>query len=574
MISPQIARYMMTFSLLCAAFCFATNAPVHAGDASDTVAAHLQAGEFQSALDVAKSVSDEATRSSLLTQIAEQQIAHGELNASQGTLRQMPLNRTRVNLAAQRAQRESLNGTGADFDSLIELIQSQTSPPAQWMEIDGVGGTINEYETGVRVDPTGLLVRLTRTDETTRLRELGVESRKADLNEDMAAESTLRMVSLTRLEQAVAERLAQGQPVVESMRNLAGLYQITHVFVYPETGEIVIAGPASGWEYSQQGLPMSVRNAQPTLQLDDMVTLLRTFSSTGEGIFGCSINPRQEGLRDLKEYVEQSQSRGALTPRAVAPWASMLQRKLGLQDVEIYGVPVDSRVARVIVEADYRMKLIGIGKLEGGPEVPDYFELMTKEQVAAVSSLDALRWWLSLKCEGVLKSEDNEAFEIQNSSVLCQSENQFVNAEGERIQTGEAEETNRMFAANFTEHFNQLAQQDPVFADMRNIFDMALVAALIDKEHLAENVSWDRGVFATEGGYQPAHYAPPMVVDSVVNHKVFNGTNIVVQVAGGVRVDAKPLVANVATSPRLGKVADSAEPPQLPAGRWWWDVAN
>jgi hypothetical protein len=565
---------MLSRSVLAAALLLlvqsSTPAQADSQHVAEQVQAHLQAGEFQSALELAEGVASEQERAALLSQIAEQQLTVGELSATQGTLRRMPRDQQRRELAGRRASRSALNGSGADFESLIELIMAQTSGP--WLEEDGVGGTINEYETGVRVDPTGLLSRLTRTEENTRLQELGLQARKAELNADMAEASALRMVSLTRLEQAVAERIAQGQPVVESMRNLAGLYRIQHVFVYPETGEIVIAGPASGWEYSAQGMPASTHGGEPTLQLDDLVTVLRTFSDGGEGIFGCSINPRQAGLRDLKQYVEQSQSRGPISSRAVRSWVNQLQRKLGLQDVEIYGVPANSRVARVIVEADFRMKLIGIGKLDGGAEIPNYFDLMTSQQVKDVSSLDALRWWLSLKCEQVLKSENGQAFEIQNSAVLCQSENQFVNADGERIQTGQAEETNRQFAANFTEHFDTLALRDPVFADLRNVFDLALVAALIQRERLADQAGWDYGVFANNGPFQPAFHETPLVVDTVVNHRVYNNSNIVVQVAGGVRVDARSLVAEPQLSPRLGQVAQNSQSGELPAGRWWWDL--
>ncbi len=574
MMSRTFSRTVLTAAVLSLALFQGISArPVQASpEITQTVTAHLEAGEFQSALDLAQATADETVREQLMTQIAEAQLAQGELAASRSTLRRLPLNRTRIELSAQRASQESLNGTGADFDSLIELIQAQTKGP--WMDIDGIGGTINEYETGVRVDPTGLLARMTRTEENKRLQELGFKSRKADLNADMARNSELRMVSLTRLEQAVADRLAQGLPVVESMKNLAGIYQVQHVFVYPETGEIVIAGPASAWQYNAQGLAVSSQSQTPTLQLDDLVTVLRTFSPEGEGIFGCSINPRQEGLRDLKAYVESSQKRGSLSSQAVRSWANQLQRKLGLQDVEIYGVPASSRVARVIIEADFRMKLIGIGKLDAGKEIPDYFELMTSSQVADVSSLDALRWWLSLQCESVLKSEDSQAFQLVNSAVLCQSENQFVNAEGERIQTGQAEATNRQFAEKFTQHFQKLAEQDIVFADLQNVFDLALVAALIQRENLAETVNWNSGVFANNGLYQPAFYETPLVVDSVVNHKVFNGTNVVVQVAGGVRVDANSLLTDLQTSPRLGQVAKTAKAAELPAGRWWWDAAK
>ncbi len=557
---------LLTITLL-PGFCLANDV----AGLKKTVADHLEAGEFQSAIAIAKSVNDENVRADILQQIAKSQIEAGELQASRATLRQMPVNRTRVQLTAKRAQKRSLNGTGADFDSLIELIETQTGALDSW-ESQGGFGTITEFETGVRVDPTGLLVRLTKTEDKNRLKELGIQSRKANLNSDMAQVSNLRMVSLTRLEQAVAQRIAQGLPVVDSMKNLAGIYQIQHVFVYPETGEIVIAGPASGWEFNNRGMAVSSNNGVPTLQLDDLVTVLRTFSPEGEGIFGCSINPRQEGMRELKAFVEKSQNNGPISSRSVRGWARQLQRKLGLQDVQIYGVPATSRVARVLVEADYRMKLIGIGKLDGGSEIPDYFELMTAAQVSDVSSLDALRWWMSVECASVLKSNDANAFEIRGTSVLCQSENQFINNQGERIQTGTSEATNRKFASNFTEHYQQLAKQDIIFADMQNIFDLAMVAALINKERLAENVNWDLGSFAMNAEYHPSMYEAPLTVDSVVNHKVFNGKNIVVQVAGGVRVDANSLLAKMQSAPRLEGVAKTAKAPNLQAGRWWWDI--
>ncbi|MEZ6054386.1 MAG: DUF1598 domain-containing protein [Planctomycetaceae bacterium] len=272
------------------------------------------------------------------------------------------------------------------------------------------------------------------------------------------------------------------------------------------------------------------------------MTVLRTFSPDGERVFGCSINPRQQGLKDLKQFVETSQSSGQLDSRRTNRWVKTLGEKLGRQDIEIYGVPADSRAARVIVEADYRMKLIGIGKLEPVASIPNYFDLLAQTNDQATGAIDALRWWLTMKYEQVLHSDDHNAFEIRGSSVLCQSENQFLNEQGEHVPTGKSEPTNRLFASNFTQHYDELAGVDPIFADMQNVFDLALVAALIRHEGLDNRIDWDRGAFASGGQYQPAHYATPLECDSVVNHRVYNGKDVVVQVAGGVQVDLVAIV--------------------------------
>ena len=61
----------------------------------------------------------------------------------------------------------------------------------------------------------------------------------------------------------------------------------------------------------------------------------------------------------------------------------------------------------------------------------------------------------------------------------------------------------------------------------------------------------------------------------MLNHRVFNGRDVVVQVAGGVRADIGGLLADrrtVKTNSRLNGVAPAARPSDLAADRWWWDV--
>lgn len=560
---------------LCVLALVCRQAAAEAPNIQAKVAAHLAAGEFGPAIDAAQSQTDPAARDQLMQQVVAAQLQSGDFAGALAATRQisdrMARGQQRSQIAENKAQ---AGGFGADFDALIELIQNETEGP--WEEIDGIGGTISEFESGVRVDPHGLLFKLSDKEHSGELAALGVRARQADLNTDMARPSTLRLVSLTRLEREIARRLAQGESPVESMRQLAGLSQVQYVFLYPDEGEIVIAGPAEGWRYNEFGQPVGIESGRPTLQLDDLVTVLRTFSPGGQAIFGCSIDPRPEGLAALREFAEASQARGPLAAGTVGRWAGELGRRLGRQDISVYGIPADSRVARVIVEADYRMKLIGLGKLNAGPHVPDYFALLARNPSVATGRLDALRWWLTMHYDSVLHSENREAFEIRGSSVQCKSENQFVTEQGQRVETGTAEPINRLFAANFTQHYAEIAQRDPVFADLQGVFDLALVAALLQQERVDAQLGWDRGVFAVNGAYRPASYPVPKETDSVVNYRVLGGRDVVVQVAGGVRADLLSVLndSNVRQeSPRLAQIADGGRPhSQLPEGRWWWDA--
>ncbi|MCC7423209.1 MAG: DUF1598 domain-containing protein [Planctomycetaceae bacterium] len=540
------------------------------------VEAQLASGEFGPALETAVAVFDMDERTELLKLVAAAQRKIGDFDAAQATIRLIPKMEDRVHEQGDRAAEAMLaGGNMADFTQLIDLIQNETSGP--WMDIAGDGGTISEFNTGVLVDPKGQLGLVTKQEREGRLTALGIRARQADLNEDLAKHSELRMVSLTRLEQEVAKRLAAGQPVLETMKHLAGLSQVQYVFVDRDTREVIIAGPAEGWRYNDNGLPVGVDTGRPTLQLDDLVTVIRTFHEGGLGQFQCLIVPREEGLRDLKAFVAQSTAKGPIPAGAVRNWVAQMQQKLGLQDVVVNGVPGNSRIARVIVEADYRMKLLGIGRLEGGKDIPSYFDLLPLVQPKEVPDMDGLRWWMTMKYEAVLHSPERNVFEIQGSSVKCLSENELITVQGKRIHTGKSEPTNRMFAQNFTNGYPKLAERDIIFADLQNIFDLSLASAIVARERQDHGLMWTPGVFGQGGSYTTASYETPKTVMSAVNHKVYNGKDIVVQVAGGVQADLMSVLKDETVSkeqPRLGNRAKRAKPPVLPEGRWWWDAAN
>lgn len=543
--------------------------------ARQQVQRQLEFGEFAAALQTAQGVQDARERAQLFQMVANAQMQAGDVAASRGTTRRIDEPQQREQAQGEQAREQAMLGGGAfaDFQSLIRLIEEETSGP--WESSDGEGGTITEYQNGVAVDPNGLLTQLKKEEHTGRLKALGAKSRQPDLNADVAQPSELRFVSLTRLEREANKRLTEGRPIVETMKTLAGLTQIRFVVVDPQTQDIVIGGPAEGWKYDKNGNPVGAKGGRPTLQLDDLVTVLRTFQGDGAQTFGCSFNPRPAGLKAVKDFVEHSQARGPLPAGpAVKNWVSQIQKKLGPQDIELWGVPRDSRVARVVTEADYRLKMIGIGKLEGGPGVPSIFDLLTVEEQKS-GKLDALRWWLTMKYDAVLHSPDHSVFEIQGPSVQCLSENQFLTAQGERVGTGQADATNRAFAQNFTQHYADLAKQDIAFADLQNVFDLALVAALLKNEGVATRLGWDFGSFAPNGIYQPASYAAPREVESVANHHVYRGKDIVVQVAGGVRGDLMDVVKNtdvVKSSDKLTPLAARSKPSELREGRWWWDA--
>ncbi|HEX6985709.1 MAG TPA: hypothetical protein VF170_10040, partial [Planctomycetaceae bacterium] len=215
-----------------------------------------------------------------------------------------------------------------------------------------------------------------------------------------------------------------------------------------------------------------------------------------------------------------------------------------------------------------------IDKLQAA-DLPSFFDLLTVDPAAGPVATKALRWWMTMNYEAVLHSGDKTAFEFVGQAVKCLSEDEFLTAQGERVPTGTAEATNRLFAERFTAGYEKLAAEDLVFAELRNVFDLSLAAALIRAERLDERAGWDRGVFAAGGAYEPARYAPARTVETAVNHRVYDGTEVVVQVAGGVQADLLSLLKDSSVyraAVRTGEAVAAVRAATAPESRWWWDV--
>ncbi len=183
-------------------------------------------------------------------------------------------------------------------------------------------------------------------------------------------------MSLVRLEKQLQLGQAFGRKPDEAMRVLAGMYRIKYVFVYPQTGDIVLAGPAGDWRTDTEGRIVNVETGIPVLQLDDLVVVLRNALSQ-HGQFGCAIKPRQENLAATKSFVDAWRDR-SVKPSQRDEWLSELRSTLGKQDIEVWGIDPRTRTARVLVEADYRMKLVGMGLEDGTLGVVSYLDAVKR----------------------------------------------------------------------------------------------------------------------------------------------------------------------------------------------------
>jgi len=419
----------------------------------------------------------------------------------------------------------------------------------------------------VFVDAQGTLHTRALPDLTGTLRQRRLQAAQAGLAQGVAKASPLRKVSLNRLEQALA---ANGGVLTEEMSFLAGLLRLQYVFFYPETGDIVIAGPAEGWIADPIGRTLGLTSGRPVLQLQDLVVALRAFppDQTKTPMVGCSIDPTEEGLASMQRFLRTVGSRA--TPADTQFIVNGLRTSLGMQTVRVDGVPADTHFAHVMVEADYRMKLIGIG-LENPPVRMRTF--IDSASPGQVSRNALIRWFFVPDYQCIRASEDGLAIELVGDGVKLVGENELVAATGERSVVAGANRASKVFVTSFTESYPQLAAVSPVYAELRNLIDMLVAAAYLQQEDMYRKANWEMPLLGSEQALPVRTYPAPSQVVSAVAAK-WKGNQLMTPIGGGVQIE--PELA-VSASNRLAdegnKVSALREQTQLKLseGQWWWD---
>lgn len=526
---------------------------------------------------------EESNNPRKLLRKARRQIKAGEGLAALGTSRKIVAlvdnvtGRSEIEDKIAEAEAAAEAGQNVDFDSLIQLIESVISPNS-WSSVGGAG-TVESFAGGVYVATGGLVKPRSRPEASTELGKVRDDARPAEGRNGEAGQTGLRKISLPRLEKEVASRLARGEPLSEEIRYLAGLQEVRYVFVFPEEHDIVVVGPAEEWQMDEFGRAVGRHSGRPVMQLEDLVVILRScFSDSKDfGLFGCGIYPRTERLQQVQEFLARSAAAGPIEPSQRNRWLGDLRDQLGPQDIEIFGIHPGSRVAHVLVEADYRMKLIGIGLEQASvPGIPSYFDLLGQPDDARLNRpIDTLRWWFTLNYDAILTSDDRDAFELRGDRVQVLSENELLTATGQRVHTGQSDPSNAQFARNFTEHFRALSNRDVNFADLAGIFDSAVVAGLLRGHEIPKSVGWPMSTFLDPDEFVISLNPSPRTVETVMSHRVYRGRHIMAAISGGVHVNpwkvvsADRLLAD--TEGKLVRLRSGTKPTPTAGAQWWWD---
>jgi hypothetical protein len=356
------------------------------------------------------------------------------------------------------------------------------SVPQAAAQFGGFG--FNRAVGGVAVDSQGVVEAPTVEDAQT----LAALRTQTQLNVPTALTkfADRRAVSLKQLEAVVARyRAEKRRELPEEVAYLAGLQRVQYVFIYPEQHDVVLVGPAEGWKIDDLGNVVGQTTNRPVLLLDDLMVALRSGASSRVDPITCSIDPTAAGLQRLQELVSRLANIG--NPDETL---AMIEQALGPQMISVTGVPGSSHFARTMVAADFRMKRLAMD-LERAPVdgMPSFMSMISGSGRGMSNTMP--RWWLAPNYEPLAKTADGLAWELRGPGVKCMTEEDYVSETGEKRHTGKASPAAAKWAQTMTDKFDDLAAHDSSFGHLRNIMDLAVIGALMEKEQLAAAAGLD-----------------------------------------------------------------------------------
>ena len=379
---------------------------------------------------------------------------------------------------------------------------------------------------------------------------------------DIKSSTSLRMISMKGLEEAIASAHASGKALPADVQYLAGLQRIEYVVLSPENNDIIIAGPGEGWKTNDEGVVVGVESGMPVLHLQDLMVAMRSVDAArqGQGV-SVSIDPTAEGITRVREVYARMRNQGV---RSVSEsLASEIEEAYGDQQVSLTGVPRDSHFSRVLLTADYKMKRLAMG-LDESPlrQLPSMLSIIARKKINLKSA--APRMWMECDYEPVAKNSDGNIWQISGKGVRVKTEDEIADAMGQRKGSGKKLKVAENWAKNMTKHYDALSEVEPVFRDLRNVMDMSVVAAIIQNEDLANKVGLDLPMIGGELA------TPSYTVPEKIPSQVSVSNSYAVQVSGGVLLDSWGAAKNTVVNDKITEVAAVAK--VATADRWWWNA--
>lgn len=294
-----------------------------------------------------------------------------------------------------------------------------------------------------------------------------------------------KAVSLRVLQEQVKTCLRNDGSCPDELLQFFGITRITGYILDEERHDVILIG--------------EVDTTLPPLHIEDWVVALRNVShlyATRSGrttVYAhpaCSIDPYPQTVQRLQRVMLQSRGSDQ-AEAALDEWHNICRFP---QNVNIWGIPFDSHMARVMVTADYDMKRVVDGSLRTG--VNGFDSLMDMAITAARRDLEAgrplsiplplhNRFWFTAGETSFL--EERGAVFLKTVQVQLKTKPQVV-YRGEVKDGGSRNPLAETFADSFSAHYEAIAREQPIYQELEAQYRWVALAKILKKRVGGEEI--------------------------------------------------------------------------------------
>lgn len=288
----------------------------------------------------------------------------------------------------------------------------------------------------------------------------------------------IRALSLKSLQKQLRNIPPSSYP--EEILHLAGITRLQGYQVDDQNNDIILFG--------------QVDPALPPLLLEDLVVALRNawfkYAPLQGNTYvysypGCSIDPNPATIQKLNLIGQRILGAANFdqVESEIENWHTTCKE---MQKVRVMGMPFHTHFARILVQADYDMKLLVDGTdsldIPGFTSLVDRIRNRIRDQIitnapVSMPPLGMQRFWFF---PGENYYEENQGtFLIAQSPVSLLTERTYLSTGGQYVPGQENNPVAQEFTRDYTLLYQKIAQERPIYLELENMFRFVALAKMI-----------------------------------------------------------------------------------------------
>ena len=190
----------------------------------------------------------------------------------------------------------------------------------------------------------------------------------------------------------------------------------------------------------------------------------------------------------------------------------------------------------------------------------------------AVAANALQRWYFVPNYQCVRIAEDDLAIELVGEGVKLCGADEVVMPDGSRLAANRADKASVTFTEAFTKLYPRIAAANPVYAQLRSLVDLAVVAAYLQEHDAYGKAGWTADRLRDEKAYAIETQPVPREVETAIN-AVWRGNRLLTPIGGGVTMHPRLALdpPNLLLDEQGEVNAARTAAQDLPAGVWYWD---